>query len=107
MVCTEGPRYETPAEIEMFRRVGCDVVGMTSIPEAVLARELEMCYATLCFITNMASGIQKRLTADEVATIAQEKTPIIQQVLRETIKHLPAKRRCLCARALKDARLRG
>jgi len=107
LVCTEGPRYETPAEIEMFKRIGCDVVGMTGIPEAVLARELEMCYATLCFITNMAAGIQKRLTADEVAAIAREKTPIIQQVLRETIKHLPAKRRCLCAHALKDARLRG
>jgi 5'-methylthioadenosine phosphorylase len=107
LVCTEGPRYETPAEIEMFRRIGCDVVGMTGIPEAVLARELEMCHATLCFITNMAAGIQKRLTADEVAAIAREKTPIIQQVLRETIKHLPAKRRCLCAHALKDARLRG
>jgi len=107
LVCTEGPRYETPAEIEMFRRLGCDVVGMTGIPEAVLARELEMCYATLCFITNMAAGIQSRLTADEVAVIAREKTPIIQQVLRETIKHLPAKRRCPCAHALKEARLRG
>jgi 5'-methylthioadenosine phosphorylase len=105
LVCTEGPRYETPAEIEMFRRMGCDVVGMTGIPEAVLARELEMCYATLCFITNMAAGIQKRLTADEVSAIAQEKMPIIQQVLRETIKHLPAKRRCPCVCALKDARL--
>ena len=107
LVCTEGPRYETPAEIELFRRIGCDVVGMTGIPEAVLARELEMCYATLCFVTNMAAGIQKRLTADEVAAIAREKTPIIQQVLRETVKHLPAKRRCPCAHALKDARLRG
>jgi len=107
LVCTEGPRYETPAEIEMFRRLGCDVVGMTGVPEAVLARELEICYATLCFITNMAAGIQKRLTADEVAVIARKKMPVIQQVLRETIKHLPAKRRCPCAHALKDARLRG
>lgn len=107
LVCTEGPRYETPAEIEMFRRMGCDVVGMTGIPEAVLARELEMCYATLCFITNMAAGIQKRLSADEVAVIAREKMPRIQQILRETIKHLPAKRRCPCVHALKDTRLRG
>jgi 5'-methylthioadenosine phosphorylase len=107
LVCTEGPRYETPAEIEMFRRLGCDVVGMTGIPEAVLARELEICYATLCFITNMAAGIQKRLTADEVLAIAREKTPIIKQVLRDTIKHLPATRRCPCAHALKEARLRG
>lgn len=107
LVCTEGPRYETPAEIQMFRRLGCDVVGMTGIPEAVLARELEMCYATLCFITNMAAGIQTRLTAHEVIATAREKTPIIQQVLRDTIKHLPATRRCPCAHALRNARLRG
>jgi len=107
LVCTEGPRYETPAEIEMFRRLGCDVVGMTGVPEAVLARELEMCYATLCFVTNMAAGIQRKLTAGEVAAIAKEKMPVLQQVLRETVKHLPEKRRCPCARALKDARLRG
>lgn len=106
LVCTEGPRYESPAEIEMFKRMGCDVVGMTGLPEALLARELEMCYATLCFVTNMAAGIQKRLTVDEVAVIAQERKPLIEQVLRESIVHLPAKRRCPCAHALRDARLR-
>ena len=105
LVCTEGPRYETPAEIEMFRRLGCDVVGMTGAPEVVLARELEVCYATVCFVTNMAAGIQKRLTARELSEIAKEKMPVIQQVLRETIKHLTTIRRCLCAHALKDTRL--
>jgi 5'-methylthioadenosine phosphorylase len=104
LVCTEGPRYETPAEIEMFRQMGCDVVGMTGIPEAVLARELEICYATLCFITNMAAGIQKQLTADEVAVIAREKTPIMREVLRDAVLALPRKRGCGCGLALKRAR---
>jgi len=107
LVCTEGPRFETPAEIEMFRRLGCDVVGMTVAPEAVLARELEICYATVCFVSNMAAGIQQRLTAHEVAEMAKKKMPIIQQVLRETIEHLPQSRQCPCAHALKDARFRG
>jgi len=107
LVCTEGPRFETPAEIGMFRWFGCDVVGMTVAPEAVLARELEMCYATVCFISNMAAGIQQQLTAHEVAKMAKEKTPIIQQILRETIKHLPKSRQCPCAHALEDARFRG
>ena len=106
LFCTEGPRYETPAEIGMFRQLGCDVVGMTGAPEAVLARELEMCYATLCFVSNMAAGMQKRLTASEVAEAARERMPVIQQILRETIKNLPADRSCPCAHALKDARLR-
>jgi len=106
-VCTEGPRYETPAEIEVFRRVGCDVVGMTGAPEASLARELEMCYASLCYISNMAAGMQKRLTTSEVGRTAKEKMPVIQQILRETVGHLPKQRRCPCAHALRDARFRG
>jgi len=108
LVCTEGPRFETPAEIEMFRRLGCDVVGMTVAPEAVLARELEICYATVCFVSNMAAGIQQQqLTAHEVTEVAKKKMPIIQQILRETIEHLPQSRQCPCAYALKNARFRG
>jgi len=107
LVCTEGPRYETPAEIEMFRRLGSDLVGMTCAPEAVLARELEMCYATLCFVSNMAAGMQERLSAKEVIEIAKEKMPLIQQVLRETVKHLPEDRSCPCAHALEGARFTG
>jgi len=107
LVCTEGPRLETPAEIRMFGRVGCDVVGMTAMPEAVLARELEMCYATVCFVTNMAAGMQKRLTAEELVNVAKKTAPIMQQLLRETVKHLPAKRQCPCAHALEKARFRG
>ena len=106
-VCTEGPRFETPAEIEMFRRLGCDVVGMTVAPEAMLARELEMCYAAVSFVSNMAAGIQQRLTAHEVAKVAKQKILVIQQILRETTKHLPKNRKCPCAHALEDARFRG
>jgi len=107
LVCTEGPRYETPAEIGMFRQLGCDIVGMTGAPEAVLARELEMCYATMCFVTNMAAGMQKRLTADEVTKVAKKVVPVLEQILRETIKNLPRERHCPCVHALKEARLRG
>ena len=104
LVCTEGPRYETPAEIEMFRRLGCEVVGMTGIPEAVLARELEMCYASICYVSNMAAGIQERLTALELSKVSKNVVPKIEQVLIEAIKTLPHKRNCPCANALRDAR---
>ncbi|MEM2936769.1 MAG: S-methyl-5'-thioadenosine phosphorylase [Candidatus Bathyarchaeia archaeon] len=107
LVCTEGPRYETPAEIEMFRLLGCDVVGMTGAPEATLARELEMCYATLCFVSNMAAGIRERLTTKEVVEIANEKRAVIQQILRGAIRYLPEERLCPCAQALRDARFQG
>lgn len=104
IACTEGPRYETPAEIKMFRRLGCDVVGMTGIPESVLARELEMCYASICYVSNMAAGVQKRLTALDISKISKNVLPKIQQILIETIKTLPSERNCPCANALKDAR---
>lgn len=107
LVCTEGPRLETPAEIRMFGRMGCDVVGMTAMPEAVLARELEMCYATVCFVTNMAAGIQKHLTAEELVKVAKKTAPILQQLLRETVKHLPTIRQCPCSHTLEKARFRG
>ena len=66
-ICTEGPRFETPAEIRAYRMWGADVVGMTCVPECVLAREAEMCYATISMVTNMAAGISKTpLTHQEV-----------------------------------------
>ncbi|MCD6445455.1 S-methyl-5'-thioadenosine phosphorylase [Candidatus Bathyarchaeota archaeon] len=106
LICTEGPRYETPAEIEMFRRLGCDIVGMTGVPEAVLARELEICYASLCYVSNMAAGAQDRLTALEVSKISKEVMPKIKQILFETIRRLPQKRNCPCIHALRDARFK-
>jgi 5'-methylthioadenosine phosphorylase len=108
LVCTEGPRFETPAEIEIFRHLGCDVVGMTGIPEAVLARELEICYAAFCFVSNMAAGIQERLTPFEVTKISESIMPKLEQVLIETVKALPFEREgnCPCANALKNARVK-
>jgi 5'-methylthioadenosine phosphorylase len=57
-ICTEGPRFETEAEIKMMRQWGADVVGMTSVPEVVLAKELGMCYASVGFVVNMATGLE-------------------------------------------------
>jgi 5'-methylthioadenosine phosphorylase len=106
LACTEGPRFETPGEIEAFRRLGCDIVGMTGFPEVVLARELEMCYASVCFVSNMAAGIQNRLPASEVAEVSKQIMPKLQQLLIETIRALPSEREgiCPCSMALKDAR---
>lgn len=59
-VCTEGPRLETPAEIRKFSLYGAHLVGMTLAPEVFLARELEMCYAALCYVTNYAEGIRDK-----------------------------------------------
>ena len=107
LVCTEGPRFETPAEIEMFKRLGFDIVGMTGVPEAILARELGICYAALCFVSNRAAGMQERLTPAEVYKVSEQVEPKIKQILIETVDVLPLERkRCLCMRAPEDARVK-
>jgi 5'-methylthioadenosine phosphorylase len=106
MVCTEGPRLETPAEIEMFRRLGCDIVGMTGFPEVALARELEMCYASVSYVSNMAAGIQKRLSTHDVSMVSKQIVPKLEKLLIESIEGLTIERReaCHCHSALRSAR---
>lgn len=81
-VCAEGPRYETAAEIKMYQKLGGDVVGMTGVPEVVLARELGVCYTGISTITNWAAGLNKRpLTHQEVVAVMKDN----QDRLRELI----------------------
>jgi len=103
--CTEGPRYETPAEIRMLRKLGADIVGMTAAPETFLARELEMCYATICFVSNMAAGIQARLTTEEVIKVAGKIMPKLKLILKEVVGTIPRERKCVCSRALQGAKI--
>ncbi len=106
MACTEGPRYETPAEIRMMKTVGCSVVGMTGAPEAFLARELEICYASVCFVSNMAAGLQKALSAQEVEEKGREKIQFLNKLLIEATGKIPdARKGCACGKALAPAQL--
>ena len=102
LVCTEGPRFETPAEISLFQRLACDIVGMTSFPEVVLARELAICYASICCVSNMASGLQPAQNMDDLASITDGKRSILEQILKEAVPLLPSPRSCTCATAVKD-----
>jgi len=103
LACTDGPRYETPAEIMMMRNAGCDVIGMTSAPEAFLARELEICYGAVCVVTNMAAGLQRSLTASEVMQLAEKVLPEVESLVKDTIAKIPVARTCRCGKALSQA----
>ncbi len=104
--CTEGPRFETPAEIRAFRLLDVDLVGMTSVPEVVLAREMEICYATIAIVTNMAAGIAVgKLTALEVEKMMKVKMPLLTKILETTLATIPSERHCPCKSALGKAQV--
>lgn len=100
-VCTEGPRFETPAEIRMFSALGGDVVGMTGVPEVVLARELSLCYATLAVVTNYAAGISPQpLTHREVLEAMERGRGSLRALLARALSAIPRERSCDCGRPL-------
>ncbi len=105
--CTEGPRFETAAEIRMMHRLGCDLVGMTNVPECTLARELSMCYAAVSVVTNFAAGISKvKLTHAEVAELMAANIERVKKLVVAAIRRIPRARGCACERALEGARVR-
>lgn len=102
--CTQGPRLETPAEIRLLAGFA-DVVGMTGCPEVALARERGLCYGALCMVSNLAAGLQERLTAREVAEASRAAAQRVREAVAAAVGALPEARGCACKDALKDARL--
>lgn len=105
-VAVEGPRLETASEIKSFGILGGDVVGMTGMPEASLARELEICYAGISVVANYAAGIsKKKLTVAEVMEAMKETTDNLKSLLKKTFSLIPEARKCECKDALKEAKI--
>jgi len=95
-VCAEGPRFETPAEIEMFRRLGGELVGMTNVPEVVLAREAGMCYAAVAAVTNWAAGVsEKPLQHEQVSAFMKTQTPRVASLFERVVRD-HCERECAC-----------
>jgi 5'-methylthioadenosine phosphorylase len=95
-VCTEGPRYETPAEIRAFKILEGDVVGMTTVPEVVLARELGLCYANISIISNWAAGIGGKLSHSEVVAVLRENQEKLYRLIAHGIRDISAASGCQC-----------
>jgi len=101
----EGPQFCTKAESQLYRSWGADIIGMTALPEAKLAREAEMCYATLavvtdydCWHTNYES-----VTTEVILTNLEKGIDTAKKILKLIIPLIPSKRDCACATALKNA----
>ena len=105
-ICVNGSRLETAAEIKAFSLLGADVVGMTGMPEASLARELSICFAGIGVVTNYAAGISgNRLTTTEVVRTMAESSEVVKTLLERAFVSISHTRNCMCKDALKDARM--
>lgn len=103
-VCTEGPRFETAAEVRAFARLGGDVVGMTNAQEAALAREAELCYTNVAIVTNMGAGISPvPLSHKEVVEAMKLSIKNMEKLILGFIAYNePVKDICLCKQAMKE-----
>ncbi len=104
MAITEGPRFETPAEIRFFDRAGCDAVCQGILPEIVFARELGMCYTAIFSVCNYASGVKRPgdWTIEEWNLVEYRIMPQVQALIKEIIRKLPAARSCNCENYLQE-----
>jgi len=87
--CTQGPRLESAAEIKRMKNDGCDIVGMTAMPEAALARELDIAYASIALVVNWAAGLtQEAISFADISSVLDKGMIDIKKVLLETIAEL-------------------
>ncbi|MEX2246987.1 MAG: S-methyl-5'-thioadenosine phosphorylase [Dehalococcoidia bacterium] len=105
LVVIEGPAFSTRAESELYRRWGADVIGMTALPEAKLAREAGICYATLACVTDYDTWHETHepVTAEMIVQNLRANVANAKRIVAAFAAALPAERRCDCASALRDA----
>ena len=104
-VCIEGPQFSTLAEANVHRQLRFDVIGMTNVTEAKLAREAEICYAAIAMITDYDCwhAEHESVTASQVIATLTQNAENAQRVLREAVRAMPAERNCKCGTALNHA----
>ncbi len=104
-VCMEGPQFSTLAESHTYRQLRFDVIGMTNLTEAKLAREAEICYATIAMITDYDCWHPQHdaVTLSEIIANLNRNTENVQRALRQAIREIPDERKCKCGSALAHA----
>jgi 5'-methylthioadenosine phosphorylase len=104
-VTIEGPRFSTKAESRVFRGWGMDIIGMTAIPEAQLAREAEMCYATMAHVTDydVWHESEEPVTVEAIIENLTANAALARESIQTLVKSLPVGFECSCQHALRDA----
>jgi 5'-methylthioadenosine phosphorylase len=104
-VCMEGPQFSTRAESNLYRSWGADVIGMTNLQEAKLAREAEVCYATVAMVTDYDCWYEGHddVTVDQIVAVQNQNAANACKVVKAAVAAMPRERNCPCASALKHA----
>jgi 5'-methylthioadenosine phosphorylase len=104
-LCIEGPQFSTVAESNVYRKYGADLIGMTNLQEAKLAREAEICYTTIALVTDYDCWHPQHdaVTVVEVIANLKKNSENAQSLIRSAVKRLPVDRTCKCATALEHA----
>jgi 5'-methylthioadenosine phosphorylase len=102
MIVVDGPRFSTRAESRAYTAMGGTIINMTGHPEAVLARELALCYTAVALVTDLDAGVEGEhgVTQEEVFRVFGENTERLRGVLLDAVQALPTERSCACAHAL-------
>jgi 5'-methylthioadenosine phosphorylase len=101
----EGPQFSTRAESNLYRSWGADVIGMTNLQEAKLAREAEICYATLAMVTDYDCWREGHddVTVDQIVAVMHQNSSNAEKVVRAAVAAMPKEKTCACGDALKYA----
>jgi len=104
-ICIEGPQFSTLAEAEVHRKLGFEVIGMTNVTEARLAREAEICYSTIAMVTDYDCWHPEHesVTASQIMATLNQNAENAQKVLRTAVREVPTGRSCKCGSALQHA----
>ncbi len=102
-VCMEGPQFSTRAESKVYQKLGFDIIGMTALPEAKLAREAEMCYSIIATVTDYDVWHEEDVTIETVIQNAMKNEEAVRNIIREAISKISLDRNCVCANALSGA----
>ena len=104
-ICIEGPQFSSRAESNIYRKWGVDIIGMTNMPEAKLAREAEICYSTLALSTDYDCWHEdhKNVTVEDVITILNQNVELSKKVIQTVISKIPQSFDCSCKSSLKNA----
>ncbi len=102
-VCMEGPQFSTRAESRVYQNLGFDIIGMTALPEAKLAREAEICYSMIATVTDYDVWHEEDVNIETVIANAMKNEEAVRNIIKEAIPRISLERDCICSNALAGA----